>query len=55
MLFLGGRLRGRCTEFLGLQQRLPLVVERPAIGLHIVKPNMICAAGVGFGKEQDGR
>ena len=36
------------------QQRLALVVERPAIGLHVVEPDVVGAAGVGLGEEQDG-
>ena len=31
-----------------------LVVERVAIGLHVVEPDMVGAAGVGFGEEEDG-
>jgi hypothetical protein len=36
------------------QQRLALVVQAPAVGLHVVEPDVVGAAGVGLGEEQDG-
>ena len=38
--------------FAGL--RRALVVEREAIGLHVVEPDVVGAAAVGLGEEQDG-
>lgn len=51
MFFSGKRDSRRWTEFVIGQERCAFVVEAPAIGIHIVKPHVIGAAGVGFGKD----
>ena len=40
------------VRFFGL--RAAFVVEGEAIGLHVVEPDVVGAAGVGFGEEEDG-
>ena len=45
--------RHRAELVLG-QQRRALVVERQAVGVHVVEPDVVRAAGVGLGEEQDG-
>ena len=40
------------SEFVFRQQWLAFVVQTPAISLHVVKPNVISAAGMGFGEQQ---
>ena len=52
---LGQRQGGRDAELVFRQQRLALVIEAPAVGLHVVEPDMIGAAGVGFGEHQKRR
>ena len=49
-----GGLWGR-AEFGFVQQGLAFVVQAPAVGLHVVEPDLIGAAGVGFGEEQNRR
>ena len=44
---------GRRPELLVGQQRLALVVERQAVGLHVVEPDVIGAADAGLGEHQD--
>jgi hypothetical protein len=41
------------AEFFLGEQRLALVVERPAIGLHIVEPDVVGTAGVGPGEDKN--
>ena len=50
----GERDLGHGAElFLGQQGRAS-VIQAPAVGLHVVEPDVIGAAGVGLGEEEDG-
>ena len=51
---LEARLRGARPQLALVQQRLALVVEAPAVSLHVIKPYMVGAARIGFGEKQDG-
>ena len=54
MFRFGERLLGDGAElFLG-EQRRALVVEAPAVGGDVVEPDVVGAAGVGLGEEEDG-
>ena len=49
----GGCEFGGYAEFLFGQERRALVIEAPAVGVHVVEPDVVGAAGVGLGEEQD--
>ena len=55
MIFGGERRGGHGAELVFRQQGGALIVEAPAIGFHVVEPDLIRPAGVGFGEQQDGR
>ena len=42
------------AEFFFREERLAFVIERPAVGFHVVEPDVIRSAGVGFGEEENG-
>lgn len=50
----GERLRGNGVELLVGEERGPLVVERPAVGVAVVEPDVVGAAGVRLRAEEDG-
>ncbi len=55
-VFLPGERLGRDgAELILGQERLAFVVQAPAVGVHVVEPDVVRAAGVGFGEEQDSR
>src|SRR5439155_7047269 len=41
------------AELLIIQQRRAFVIERPAVRLHIIEPNVVRAARVGLGEQQN--
>lgn len=43
-----------CPELVGGEQRGTLVVEAPAVGVDVVEPDVVGAAGVGPGEQKDG-
>jgi hypothetical protein len=45
---------GRCPQFFGREEFGAFVVEGLAVGLDVVEPDVVGAAGVGLGEEQDG-
>src|SRR3546814_20321527 len=47
-------MTGGGAELVIGQQRIALVVQRVAVGLHVVEPDMVGAAGVGLREQQDG-
>ncbi len=51
----GEWIGGDGAELLRGEERLAFVVEGPAVGLHVVEPDLVGAAGVGAGEEEDGR
>ena len=51
-VFLGAeRLYGHGAELVLGQERLAFVVEAPAVGVDIVEPHVVSAAGVGLGEQ----
>ncbi len=38
---------------IGFTQHVAFVVQRVAVGFHVVKPHLVCPAGAGFGKDKD--
>ena len=44
---------GGKTEFAGIKQRGALVVKAIAVGLKVIEPDVVGAAGVGPGEQQD--
>src|SRR5437660_11074268 len=41
------------SELAFTQQRRALVIQRPAIGINVVKPNIVSAAGLRLGEQQN--
>ena len=53
-MFVGGeRNLGNRTEFFLRQQFRPFIVERHAVGVHVVEPDIVRAAGVSLGEDED--
>ena len=54
-VFVGGeRDLGNRAEFFRRQEFRAFVVERQAVGVHVVEPDVVGAAGVGLGEDEDG-
>ena len=54
-VFVGGeRDLGHWAELFRRQEFGAFVVERHAVGVHVVEPDVVRAAGVGLGEEEDG-
>ena len=45
---------GNRAEFFRRQEFGAFVVERHAVGVHVVEPDVVRAAGVGLGEKEDG-